>query len=115
MGEKTGTKWRHILYKLKKNQMFGRAFLKNIEQNLKNEKFWFFDFRRNIQLEVVLPTSKCKPWIVLIILSIFLIFKIFSIGVLVYSLKDLTIAIFAKIFNFWEKNQKRSSNLQHFK
>jgi hypothetical protein len=40
--------------------MVGRAFLKKIEQNLKNEKFSFFDFRQNIQLEVVLPTSKCK-------------------------------------------------------
>ena len=67
----------HTLQILKKK--FFQALAKNIFEKKKsnfllqskNRFFWKIDFRQNIHLKVVLPTSKYKKWVFWIILSIF--------------------------------------------
>ena len=91
--------------KIKFKRLHGRSW-KYFQNNFKNAKFWFFDFHQNINLEVVLPTFKYKKWLFWIILSIFAL-EIFSIGLLVFSLKGFENPqnrIFSKKADFFKKS-----------
>jgi hypothetical protein len=84
---------------------------KYFQKNFKNAKFWLFDFHKNnenINLEVVLPTSKYKKWIFWIIFSISYPGNCFHQTFSFFSKMDwksskiLKIGFFEKICFFWK-------------